>query len=125
MNLRFKKFDMLTFLKINNIVINNSKKVIFSIIFLMASLNIFAQDLDEDFLNSLPEDIRSEVMSNIESSQGSEIVQTKDYESFSSSTSVNKEQNSDEMKLQKFGESFFNKIPSTFMPINDPSASYG
>lgn len=125
MNLRFKKFDMLTFFKINNIVINNSKEVIFSIIFLMASSNIFAQDLDEDFLNSLPEDIRSEVISNIESSQGSEIVQTKDYESFSSSTSVNKEQNSDEMKLQKFGESFFNKIPSTFMPINDPSASYG
>ena len=86
---------------------------------------ILSQELDKEFLDSLPEEIRSEVISNVESAQTGEIAQTKDYESFSSSVDVKQSPDNESLSLERFGESFFNKIPTTFMPINDPAASYG
>ncbi len=92
---------------------------------LFLNQDILLQELDKEFLDSLPEEIRSEVISNVESAQTGEVVQTKDYESFSSSVDMQQNPEKDSLSLERFGESFFNKIPTTFMPINDPAASYG
>lgn len=82
-----------------------------------------AQELDENFLNSLPENIKNDVISNMQSSN-SEINQTKEYDSFSSG--VTKDPNNEQIELlQRFGDEFFKTTPSTFMPINDPSAAFG
>lgn len=82
-----------------------------------------AQELDENFLNSLPDNIKNDVISNMQSSN-SEINQTKEYDSFSSG--VTKDPNNEQIELlQRFGDEFFKTTPSTFMPINDPSAAFG
>ena len=82
-----------------------------------------AQELDENFLNSLPDNIKNDVISNMQSSS-SEINQTKEYDSFSSG--VTKDPNNEQIELlQRFGDEFFKTTPSTFMPINDPSAAFG
>ena len=82
-----------------------------------------AQELDENFLNSLPDNIKNDVISNMQSSN-SEINQTKEYDSFSSG--VTKDLNNEQIQLlQRFGDEFFKTTPSTFMPINDPSAAFG
>lgn len=82
-----------------------------------------AQELDENFLNSLPDNIKNDVISNMQSSN-SEINQTKEYDSFSSG--VTKDLNNEQIELlQRFGDEFFKTTPSTFMPINDPSAAFG
>ena len=63
---------------------------------------IDAQELNEDFLNSLPEDIKIDVISNIENTN-SELSQTKQYDSFSSS--VEKQFNEEEVDaLSRFGD---------------------
>ena len=100
-------------------------KVTLICLILFLNQEILSQELDKEFLDSLPEEIRSEVISNVESAQTGEIAQTKDYESFSSSVDVKQNPDNESLSLERFGESFFNKIPTTFMPINDPAASYG
>ena len=102
------------FIKLNIILL--SVTLIFPLIYY-----IDAQELNEDFLNSLPEDIKIDVISNIENTN-SELSQTKQYDSFSSS--VEKQFNEEEVDaLSRFGDEYFNSMPSTFMPINDPAAS--
>ena len=79
---------------------------------------IYAQNIDENFLNSLPESLKSEL--NIGQISDSQINQ-KDYESFDSS--LQKEPTISDGELEIFGSSFFSTYSSTFMPINDPAAS--
>ncbi|MBT61505.1 MAG: hypothetical protein CMA63_08170 [Euryarchaeota archaeon] len=96
----------------------------FTIFLFLLTLQLgVAQELDENFLNSLPEQIKNDVISNMESSS-SKINQTKEYDSFSSG--VTKDFNNEQIELlQRFGDEFFKTTPSTFMPINDPSAALG
>ena len=112
-SLKHKKMKK-AFIKLNIILLS------VTLIFPLISY-IDAQELDEDFLNSLPEDIKIDVISNIENTN-SELSQTKQYDSFSSS--VEKQFNEEEVDaLSRFGDEYFNSMPSTFMPINDPAAS--
>ena len=94
------------------------KRVFFFCFLLNLCIPIYAQNIDENFLNSLPESLKSEL--NIGQIPDSQINQ-KDYESFDSS--LQKEPTISDGELEIFGSSFFSTYSSTFMPINDPAAS--
>ena len=94
------------------------KEVFFFYFLLNLILPINAQNIDQNFLNSLPENLKSEL--NIDQISDSSINQ-KDYESFDSS--VQKEEIKVDGRLEIFGSTFFSSYSSTFMPINDPAAS--
>ena len=80
--------------------------------------DVFPQQIDDDFLNSLPAELREQIDSG---SNTSGETDTKNYESFSSA--VEKDLSDNDSELSVFGESFFSSYSSTFMPINDPAAS--
>ncbi len=96
----------------------SSKRVFFFYFLLNLSFPTYAQNIDENFLNSLPESLKSEL--NLDQISDSQINQ-KDYESFDSS--LQKEATISDGELEIFGSSFFSTYSSTFMPINDPAAS--
>ncbi len=105
--------------------VNNRNKILPMVCLLLFQLpflntSIYAQELDEEFLNSLPETVRSDILSNIENSKN-DISQTKEYDSFSSMVSKDVDELSID-SLKRYGDEFFQNMPSTFMPINDPSA---
>ena len=80
--------------------------------------DVFPQQIDDNFLNSLPVELREQIESG-----GNTLSEpdTKNYESFSSA--VEKDLSDNDSELSVFGESFFSSYSSTFMPINDPAAS--
>ena len=102
-------------------LINKTSKnflVIFIISFFYVGIS-YSQELNKDFINSLPENIKSEVLDNRSSQNDTDL---KDYDSFTSDVNFEELEN-DSNKLTKFGSSFFQTISSSFMPINDPSAT--
>ena len=103
---------------LKEIDIFSPKRVFFFCFLLNLCIPIYAQNIDENFLNSLPESLKSEL--NIGQIPDSQINQ-KDYESFDSS--LQKEPTISDGELEIFGSSFFSTYSSTFMPINDPAAS--
>ena len=80
--------------------------------------DVFPQQIDDDFLNSLPVELREQIESGGDTLGETD---TKNYESFSSA--VEKDLSDNDSELSVFGESFFSSYSSTFMPINDPAAS--
>lgn len=74
-----------------------------------------AQELDEEFLDSLPEEIRKDVLDRIEAK---EDIDKPVYRS--ASTKIDKDSD-DEIKTRVFGEEFFDTIQSSFMPISEPN----
>jgi protein involved in polysaccharide export with SLBB domain len=93
-------------------------------IFMLISTNgqlVFAQSLDKDFIESLPDNIRGDVLQSIQKSSVG-LQPTKNYNAFNSK--ITKNDISDE-GLPKFGDKFFVNTPSTFMPINDPVSNSG
>ena len=50
---------------------------------LCLSLNVISQSLDDEFINSLPADVKDDLLSNI-NTEDNAIQQSKDYDSFSS-----------------------------------------
>ena len=80
--------------------------------------DVFSQQIDDNFLNSLPAELREQIESGANTLGETD---TKNYESFSSA--VEKDLLDNDSELSVFGESFFSSYSSTFMPINDPAAS--
>jgi len=80
--------------------------------------DVFPQQIDDNFLNSLPVELREQIESGGDTLGETD---TKNYESFSSA--VEKDLSDNDSELSVFGESFFSSYSSTFMPINDPAAS--
>ena len=82
-----------------------------------------AQAIDADFINSLPDSIKQDVLSQVNRSSNLASGQNdnKNYTSFDSKIDVKDVSPQDGLKV--FGSDFFRGFPSTFMPINDPSAS--
>lgn len=100
------------------------KFYIFTVVSLFISSHIFGQDiLNEQYLNSLPEDMRNELLKNYTEKQ--EPLATKNYSSFSSKTSNLLKPSPLSSDLGRYGDEFFLNVPSTFIPINDPSANSG
>jgi protein involved in polysaccharide export with SLBB domain len=98
--------------------------IIFSLIF---NINFsYSQNVDSEFIESLPEDIKDDFIKNLKNKNGfSEPVDQKDYNAFQSIVPRNNNEESSYRKLERFGNRFFTNTPSTFMPINDPSANSG
>ncbi len=87
-------------------------------VFLFLCISTFSQEMNDDFLESLPEEVREQFLSENDTFNNTDL---KNYESFSSA--VEKDLEEDDFGLSIFGESFFSSYSSTFMPINDPAAS--
>ena len=110
-------------------------------------INLSAQSLDEDFLNSLPDDIKKDI-SDKNAQQG--INSQENYRPYLYSSKLSKEEellslkdrleldllelnrrlNADESisirsDLEIYGSDFFNTFQTTFMPINEPNPDSG
>ena len=110
-------------LKLNMQVFYMTKKLFLASIFLTFFIvSSDSQELSEEFLSSLPEEIKNDVLLSVK--QGSnKVSQSKEYDAFS--TSIKKDLDDSLATIKRFGDEFFTNMPSTFMPINDPSASLG
>jgi protein involved in polysaccharide export with SLBB domain len=87
-----------------------------SYLFALVSISFFslAQEISEDYLNSLPEDIREDVMNRVEEKNG---LEEEVYRSINSSSDVEKKDFDDPI----FGADFFDTMQTSFMPVNLPN----
>lgn len=94
-----------------------NKKLFFSTLLLVPIL-VCSQELDEEYLNSLPKDIRDDLIARTEAKKDLE----KPIYRRASTSLDKKEEGSDIQKVTElFGSSFFDTIQSSFMPINEPN----
>lgn len=82
------------------------------IIFLLIPFAISSQEIDEEFLSTLPESVRADVQSKMEAKKASEEPVYR-----SASTMIDKPL----AKNSIFGRKFFDVMQSSFMPINEPN----
>ena len=125
---------------------NNIKLIKLAIIPLV-SLSLVAQELDQDFLNSLPDDIKNDLAEKNSKTQESS---SENYRPYLNSSKLNKDENllilkqrleydlqeleqrlgSDdrlvaEEETKLYGADFFNTFQTTYMPINEPNPDSG
>ena len=87
-------------------------KKIFLLSFLVVSATIYSQELDEAYLQSLPESVRADVLNKIEAKDDLDKPVYR-----RASTFIDKK---DKTKAL-FGSNFFDVMQSSFMPINEPN----
>ena len=93
--------------------------------------SISAQELNQAFLESLPSEIKQDVLNQILNESSPVNINSKDNKNYSSFDSkldasfkyLDEDLEDDFSNLLLFGQDFFRSFPSTFMPINDPAAS--
>ena len=87
---------------------------------LITSTTIFSQELDQAYLESLPEEIRKDVLSKIDQRETDEKPVYR-----RQSTMTDKPFSENELEARKlrnrFGDDIFDMMQSTFMPINEPN----
>ena len=89
-------------------------KKLFVITFSFFSLSILSQSLDEAYLQSLPDNVRNDVINSIDEQQTlSKPIYRRQ------STMIDKQPT--ETKSIRFGDSMFKAMQSSFMPINEPN----
>jgi polysaccharide biosynthesis/export protein len=95
------------------------KKLLITVL-LISSAAIFSQELDDAYLESLPDDIREDVLSNIDKRDEEEKPLYR-----RQSTMTDKPFSEEEMaarkKRNRFGDNIFDTMQSSFMPINEPN----
>ena len=118
-NLKFILYNCV----IDNLRIKNYMKInkLLLVGLFLAIFNISSQEYDEDYLSSLPDDVREELLKKAEDKD--------DFEKPMYSTkisSLDKDEEDESILRGVFGENFFTSYQSTFMPINEPNfdASY-
>ena len=119
---------------------NKIRLIKLSIIPLFA-LSLVAQELDQDFLNSLPDDIKNDLVE-----KNSKTQESVNYKPFLNSSKLNKDEDllilkqrleNDLQELEQrlgsddrlvtneglklYGADFFNTFQTTYMPINEPN----
>ena len=87
------------------------KKIILSIIFFCSSF-AFPQQFDEEFLASLPDEVRVDLLNQVEDQNK---IEEKQYRR--PSTLIEKA----EVESDRFGANIFSMMQSTLMPINEPN----
>lgn len=87
------------------------KKIILSIIFFCSSF-AFPQQFDEEFLESLPDEVREDLLNQV---QDQNKIEEKQYRR--PSTLIEKP----EEESDRFGVNIFSMMQSTLMPINEPN----
>ena len=125
----------------------NKIKLIKLAIIPLVSLSLVAQELDQDFLNSLPDDIKNDLAEKNSKTQESS---SENYRPYLNSSKLNKDEDllilkqrleydlqeleqrlgSDdrlvaEEETKLYGEDFFNTFQTTYMPINEPNPDSG
>lgn len=102
----------------------NHKHYFFFLIVLFLNSELTAQEINADFVKSLPDSIKQDVLNQFNrSSIASGQDDIKNYTSFDSKIDADYQDLQEGLKI--FGSDFFRGFPSTFMPINDPAASSG
>ena len=87
------------------------KKIIFSIVF-FCSFFAFPQQFDKEFLESLPDEVREDLLTQVEDQNKIEEEQYR-----RPSTLIEKP----EEESDRFGFNIFSMMQSTLMPINEPN----
>ena len=118
-------------------------KTIYAIIFIITAFNLNSQELDESFLESLPKDIKKDVLDRA-AGKGENIEEN--FSSFQYSSKLEQAEKLSELKtriekdlkelerrlssdeeisiddeLVLFGSGFFNTFQTSFMPTNEPN----
>ncbi len=118
-------------------------KTIYAIIFIITAFNLNSQELDESFLESLPKDIKKDVLDRA-AGKGENIEEN--FSSFQYSSKLEQAEKLSELKtriekdlkelerrlssdeeisiddeLMLFGSGFFNTFQTSFMPTNEPN----
>ncbi|MDC0347787.1 SLBB domain-containing protein [Gammaproteobacteria bacterium] len=90
-------------------------KKIFLLSCLVVSAAIYSQELDEAYLQSLPESVREDVLNKIDAKDGLDKPVYR-----RASTFIDKDENEGKVKIL-FGSNFFDVMQTSFMPINEPN----
>ena len=81
---------------------------------------VFAQELDDEFLDSLPKDVREDVLERMELKKNTEQPVYR-----RASTSIDKKNNEMTDRFLEgtklFGSDFFDTVQTSFMPVNEPN----
>jgi protein involved in polysaccharide export with SLBB domain len=92
-------------------------KKIFLLACLVVSAAIYSQELDEAYLQSLPESVREDVLNKIEAKDDLDKPVYR-----RASTFIDKDKDKDKDKNNTlFGSNFFDVMQTSFMPINEPN----
>lgn len=96
-------------------------------ILLIASTAIYAQELDESFLDSLPDSIKDDVLDKVKTQKANNEPVYRNTNSKIDKDSLDEiylledEDDIEDEKSKIFGSDFFNTIQTSFMPINEPN----
>lgn len=90
-------------------------KLYFFVLTIIMTFTALSQEMDEEFLKSLPEDIKEDIL---ERAEEKERREEKVYRSISVTSDIKKEDLTEDI----FGSDFFDTIQTSFMPINSPNA---
>ena len=88
----------------------------FVLIFAFFPIFSFSQDFDQEFLDSLPEDVRNDLLDQVEMKRSDEEIQYR-----RESTFIPKEEDIEEDEVFRFGTEVFKLMQTTLMPINEPN----
>ena len=89
-------------------------------VLLITSAAIFSQELDDAYLESLPDNIREDVLSKIEQREEDEKPLYRRQSSMTDKPYSKKEMEA-RKKRNRFGDNIFDTMQSSFMPINEPN----
>lgn len=96
----------------------NLLKNIFLTVLVAFSSQLYLQELDENYLESLPEDIREDVLKEIKSKEALDTVSN--YRRPSTFVQKKIDNVTKDISL-RFGEEFFDQVQTSFMPVNEPN----
>lgn len=94
------------------------KKILILALF-FPSIFLISQELDQKYLDSLPEDMRRDILDQVD--ERDELDEPVYRNDSSQLKKVPEDEEDSEDKLKVFGEEFFSTYQSTFMPINEPN----
>ena len=96
-------------------------KKIFLLACLVVSATIYSQELDEAYLQSLPESVREDVLNKIEAKDELDKPVYRRASTFIDKDIDEDEDQYEEIGNELFGSDFFDVMQTSFMPINEPN----
>jgi len=106
----------------------DTKKIIFTLFLTFSVLALNSQEisgLDDAYLESLPDSVRDDVLSEIKKDENKEIISRKPSLSLQKNKVIQDWENflkkNYEIDTERYGVKMFRSMQSTFMPINEPN----
>jgi polysaccharide export outer membrane protein len=84
-------------------------------IIVLLSVPLVSQELDTDFLNSLPGDVRADLLEEVQKREDLEAPQYRRPSTFIAKPELNEDESN------RFGFEYFSMMQSTLMPLNEPN----